>query len=333
MPLLFQTTTELKQYINVSGDLQPATFLPSMQKAEDVWISVVLGPAQYADLVTAYNANTLSTIQSNLLDQVRKAEASLGMYLLLPILGVRIGDAGLMTAGGVDQQRALQWQNDDLRNQLLYDGYNALDNLYNFLFANQSLYPDWVSSVAYTQFTQYFINRVADFQAQVDIDNSNWIFRKLVPLMNNIEQNAIIDTIGEPFFTYLKEQIAADTLAGPDIIAVQYIQEALARLTMARALMDPNLTEVFAIFLRGRTDAQDRRKWEKADYTVLQIQYAQEGESMLLRAKMYFNTTATGSIYAAYFTSDRYRAPKPSDKNKHDEYDNRNSKGSFFMFN
>ena len=329
--MLIKTIDELKQYVNADKNLSPASFGPSIQKAEDQYISVVLGQAQLAELQTAYDNNTLSAIQIQLLDQVRKAEASLAMYLLVPVLSVRIGDAGVLVAGGADQQRAMQWQVDDLRNQFLFDGYNALDNLYNFLFANQGLFPEWQASDAYNEFTQYFINTVKDFQKEVDIDNSNWIFRRLIAIMENLEISNILLTIGESFFDYLKAQITANTLAGDDLIAVQMLRKAIAPLTYSRALLDPNFTEVISIFQRPRSDAQDRRKWVKPDYSMLAETFRGEGENMLERAKKFFNATASPTVYAAYYTSDRYRQPHPDDKFKHDEFDNRNSTGSFMF--
>jgi len=330
MPL-FQTIDELKLYVPVDGNLSPATFLPSMQQAEDDFIIEVLGPTQYNDLLTAYEASSLSGIQSQLLDAVRKAEAKLGMYLLFPILSVRIGDSGILTAGGVDQQRAMQWQVDDTRNQLLFDGYQALDNLYTFLFNNKGLFPDWTSSTAFSLFTQYFINQVSDFQRNVSIDNSNWIFRKMVPIMENIEIDEIYNSIGQPFFDYLKGQISAGTLAGDDLIAVQMIRKAIALLTYGRALIEPDFTELISIFKRPRSDAQDRRKWEKPDYSILAETYSDEGTAMLERLKITLNSNASATVYASYFTSNWYCAPQPADKFRNDEYDNRHSKSSFFM--
>lgn len=326
--LLIETTDDLKRYLPVEATNSPITFKPSIQKAEESYIKKVIGSAVYARLTDA--SPTADAIA--LKEIVCQALAPLAYYLHMPLLNVRAGDKGLTTSYNQNTEQARKWMVDDMRNQLLIDGYNAVDRLYAYLEANTTAdwYNDWKASSGYTSYKALFVNRAEVMQQHVNINGNRWLFQQLLPGLQKIESFYIEPTLGYNFFTYLKTEFEAGTLSPQEETAVSKIQQIVSLIAYAEALCNPFFINEYVIVTASRSDDLRKGSTDYKQYKEISDREMNAANGLLNSLKAYLNKTASPTVFTDYYTSDVY-STNEGNTGLSGRTNNDSSNGTFFM--
>lgn len=325
---LIETTAVLKEYLAVDASNFPTTFLPSIKRAEESFIKKATGTGVYA-LITAANPTPDALA---LRDKARAALAPLAYCAMLPLLNVRAGDKGLTTSSTQTSEQARKWMVDDMRNQLLIDGYNALDGLYEHLESNTTAdwYNTWKGSDAYTEYKQYFVNRAAIMQQYAHIKGSRWLYMQLLPGMQNVETFYILDTIGSAFFNDLKTKFRDETANSDEQYVIQSIQQIVSMIAFAEGLCNPAFVNEYAIIMASRSeDLKDGAN--SRDYSKLADGYMNRAQALINRLSAYLNANASPSVFTSYYGSEQYDAGSTGSSRLADRTNNDSSNGSFFL--
>jgi hypothetical protein len=330
--MLFKTTAQIQDFFPVDKDFAYNRLKPFIQDAEDAYIVKVIGAAQLAALQAAFDANTLSSQQTNLLTAIRKPLIKLTFYAAAPTIKLRWNDGGIQKLESADYSNAEGGDVYFARVQHLIDGYRGLDALYKFLFDNKADYPLWTADASYTQFTTYFVNTSEKFGTHVAACKNRWLYAQLVPEMDIIEQLRIKGALGETFFNTLKTRFAAGTLTSDETTLVNKLSKVIALFTYAKVLTDPTIRETLRIANAASAEDLSNKGTATADYraeyAALAAQKQEEAAALMEQVVRYLNATATASIFADWYTGDFYVAPTDTDPHTQ-QYNNDISESSF----
>ena len=315
MDTLIKDIATLKNYINAEGSSALKNVSPSALKAERNYIVKVIGDAVYANLLDGVKNNNLTVDETTLLNEVLMAEAPLAYYLGIPIQQVRFGDTGLHTATTDSTQQLTKWMYDEFRTQLLIDGYNAIDNLYQYMEKQTGAdwYAAWTSDEAFTGYKELFVNNVKIFSATVEIKASRWLFSRIIPTLRLAEAFFIIPAIGTDFFGDLKTKFRNGTATLQEKNAIGVIQNAISLMAYSRALTDPMFVNELIVVTATKTD--NVKAPDVKPYYELSEQYKQMAESALNLLLKYLNEDASPTVFIPYYTSEFYTDPAKSSLN------------------
>lgn len=320
MATLFKTLPELQQNVTVSNALSLPTLAPFLQNSEpESEVIRVTGQAIYADLVSAYNANSMTASQTALLPYVQKPLANLALHAYVQQSGVLISTSGL-TADR--EKQPYQYQQIKLEQSLLNTAYFSLDALIAYLFANQADFPTWKDTSEYKLTRGNFINAPTEFTKWVNIKNNYRTLVALRPFMLQVESANIKATIGADMYAVLKTEIEEGNLTEVNYNLVnEYIQPAVAHLSTARAVQELNFNiTADGAFLHGIKASSNANIKEvvgpdmaqKAAYASL---HENDGNAWLTRLTEYLNANASATVFPEYFASDLYQTPDAAEAN------------------
>lgn len=328
---LITTIDQLKQYLPVEKSTFPSTFIPDVERAEEIYIKKITGQGVY-DLI-ATGSPTADALA--LLSKVRAALAPLAYQLLVPKLNVRVSDKGIHTSESTDKERAMKWMVDDLRNQLLIDGYNALDRLLEYMESKTTddWYATWAASSEFASYKQYFLNKASVFQQHVNINGNRWLFAQMFPLIGNTETFFIEPAIGETFTATLKAKHLDNSGTTDEKNAIAKIQQCCALFVYSKALRDPNFLNELIVVTATRSDDIRKQENSLAHYFRLADDYENMAQGMLNKLRAFLNANASPTVFADFYESDLYQDPEEqgSVSNFRKRSNNDSSETSFFF--
>lgn len=328
--MLFTTTAQIREFFPLEKNMDFNVLKPFLQTAEDTYIKRILGQDQLANLQAAFDANSYTTAQTNLLKEVRKPLALMAMYLAVPNINLRWSDMGLMKSLSNDFENASGGEVYFARTQLLIDGYRGLDNLYRFLETNKATYTIWAGSSAYSEYSGYLLTNAEAFGKHVKEAENRWLFVHLVPEMDMVQELRIKPALGDDFFTELVE------LTNPsdeETILLGWLQKATALFTYAQALNNPQVREMLRITNAQTADELSRKSTTESNLAAVYAQRADDlnnaAGALMAKAVKYLNANASGSVFATYYNSELY--VDPTTANKTSRYNNDSSQTSFAL--
>lgn len=312
---LFKTTAELKTYIPANVDFNIEGLMPFIKSAETEFIIPNISQAQYDDLSAAYNvvSPSLTAAQTALLARIQPALAHYAFKKWIPFGQVQIDSAGIRIASTESMKTAFQWQTKDLEASSLQSAYTFMEALLTYMEANKASYALWTASDSYTVFKESFINTASDFNKYFNINSSRLTFISFKACMKKVEDFAVKAVLDATTFAAIKTRIKAGTTTAADTALLNFIQPAVAHLTIAAALK----TQAAIINSNGiivaknvgfmTVDAGDAAGAELKDQMIRTA--SEDGNAYLRQLQQYLNENASASIYPDYFASDLYADP------------------------
>ncbi|AMJ65044.1 DUF6712 family protein [Hymenobacter sp. PAMC 26628] len=313
---LLKTTEEFRAGLPVNVTSSIDLLAGALAAAERRHIVPVLGRAQYNELRIAYDAGTLSPLQAELLAVVQAALANLAYAPYITIAQLDISDSGIRIQTDDNHKTAFQWQIDDLREYVTEAGYTALEDALGFLDDNKAAFPLWATSAAYTYNKELLLNSAPDFDKCYRINGSRRTFLALVPLIRQVEHFALEPVLSAAFCQALRDELATGAVGAPTAAVLKLLHPALANLTVAEAVLEMgvDLTPGGLVVQELDKTTTNNRVRKQASETVLALkrnQALETGRAYLRDLVELLNKTASTTVYAAYFSSDRYTAPAP----------------------
>lgn len=236
--MLVRNKDDFQKLLRTSNDIQFSTFEAQFEQIQNTTIADYFG----MDFVNALDARLNATNPSPALhadelfviEQLKAAIVFLGFDMALSRLNVN-----LKSTGAEQTNKALyEWQQLNLENDNLENGYNAIGAALKYLFAKRdnTLFALWKNSAAEQNARKLLFNTTAEFHNCVHIANSTRTFEALKQSCKEAITRYIKPITGAALLAEITTKNIDFSLDGAKLAALQLIREALAQYTMAIAI-------------------------------------------------------------------------------------------------
>lgn len=200
--MLFKTSAQLKEYAQLTGDLNFPGLAPTLRFVETFHLIPLLGKTLYQSLSQAYTANeaSLSTVQKDLLEQCRQVVAPYFCFYYAPKADVQLTDSGFRK----NQDAAYQYQGTNYREANLREAEMCEEMLLQFLEEKSADYPDWKTSDAFRDYRSLFIKTGEEFNKLFPSSSPYRNYRAMRGKMVDVEEQMVRMAIGDVLFAALK---------------------------------------------------------------------------------------------------------------------------------
>lgn len=310
MQSLINDKDTAKEFVRINF-INDVSSLPDFTLAAERFLIPIIGQDLYDELLAEVTGED-PIEQVELVRKCRAVIAPLGYMMELATIQTQLTDAGLRSISTENMQAAHRWEYNEVKESLEDKGAYAIDALLKFLFANAEDYEAWTDSEEYQEAAGQLFRTGADFNKYFRLHQPYRTWWELRPVISEVEDFYIHSAIGETFYEQLKDEPDAsdETMA-----AVVMIKKAVAHLTIVKAIekLSVKITpQGFTILLSaGSTDAANSGDAAVRDpqLSMLHDSCTRSGESYLVKLVEYLNATASASLFADYFSSDKYVAP------------------------
>ncbi|MFY0628688.1 MAG: hypothetical protein JXR07_20515 [Reichenbachiella sp.] len=300
--------TDLKAVLPVAGSFSHSQLLPDIRTVENREIKKLLGVTLYTSLDTAYESDSTTAVQKELLTYVQPIIANLSFWMFLDKGNVSIDDTGIYAVHTETKKPAFEWQVKAVRRTFKRTGFNAIDNLIEFLEDNSADYPDWTSSSADEEARKFFLNTAIQYHEYVSIKESRYMFMALLPIMKRVELQEVSATISKELFEEIKDQLSSLTISLTNADLLYNLKGSIAHLSWSFALLElPVIIDSDGIQLLDSSYSGSDIKLSESDakrINAISIRHEKIGMSYLEKVKDYLQENADD--YPLYKASDCY---------------------------
>ena len=199
---------EMQPFISVSKGLRFASVEAPLRNAFEMFLRTLLGDALITDLETYYAASTPDAKQKRLLQLAQRANALLAFWYDYNEMQVLIDDNGIKRVESGEVKTPYKYQEQALRNGWKEKGFNALDDLLNYLESEKTTFAHYNSTSTKTS----LVRSAAEVDNYYYINGSRIIFLRLQSHFRNVINTIIAPRLGT-IYTDLMTDLAADTPA------------------------------------------------------------------------------------------------------------------------
>lgn len=244
----------------VSQSMTIESLTPTILDAAELHIIPWLGQTMWNYLVEHVEAEDLGSPHTDLLPFVQRALARLTLYEYSKEGSVQFNEMGLMRQESDSEgvvKGAYKYQETQYREHQRDKGFEALEKMLLHLETNSGDYPEWTGDAASNRNREYYINTAVAFRTIYSLHISRYIFEVMRPVMNEVEQFAIMPNLGEDFHNELKAAILAKNTTPVQDSAIGLIQRAVAHFTVKESIRREIVQHVGdAIILREKLEPQ-----------------------------------------------------------------------------
>lgn len=321
--VLINSTIDLRNHVNVEHDFDIEKIKPDLKFASTI-VRGLIGPEQYDELLTAFDNDTLTPAQSDLLDKLRDVIANLALSYAVDSQQLKLSNLGFNRYESGDFKSPFKYQTDNLQHFFLQRGYQTAETLLEFLEVNTALYPTWAGSSAYTINKEFYINSAKDFNRYYEIRNSRVTFMHMMSIMRFVD-SILEEVISPQLALEIHAEIeAANISMDNQVLLEKFLKPAFAHLTVSNALHDLPVDYVGNGILIYQFESptshggQAATRPDQAAIDTKRIVINDRAGYFTTKMREYLNENASPTKYAAYFNSDKYEDPSaPADE--HDE--------------
>lgn len=241
---LAKTTAELKPFFPARFTFDVDDLLPVMNQVERVYLKEQILGTLYDDLLTAYDADTMSAEEEALREACLPAVVNLAIHDFTGMANVEMSSGGLVVGSNADRKPAAEWRTRDFERAVLRAGTRGLDGLLNFLRHNVADYPTWESSPQ-AALLKSIVPSTRIFNTYVEIGNSGWLFWRMMATRDRIEEEQLRATIcSDTLYNLLRaESHDEDNWTGENAQLIKLARPALCHLTIGASILELALTK------------------------------------------------------------------------------------------
>ncbi|MDD4385762.1 MAG: hypothetical protein PHD06_11365 [Bacteroidales bacterium] len=229
-----------RQHLKLTTTLEDANFTPFIPDALERYLRPFLGDTVIDNLWDVYNSaeDTELTEQqiedyTALLAKVQPPLARFTFLVAAPSLDINVGQQGFTTAGSGNLVPASEARVKRFTESIERLGWDGVETLLRYLFANKDKFTPWTASDAYKAFTRGFIRSAERFNSYADIDGSYLKFYRLNQSIALVETLQVEPLLGSELFAALKAENIAGTKTNVERVkAIDLTCKAIALLTM-----------------------------------------------------------------------------------------------------
>lgn len=236
MAELFSTLSDLKYQVGgaISSTLELDSLAPVVYDAARRHILPYMG-AEYTNLVTAFDASSMSPAQKALLPFVRKPLALLAMYEYAKVGGIEFGEGGMHRNETETKKSVYRYQEKEYSRYMQEKGYEAIELLLKFLTDNAATYTTWAATEEADMHRSPLLNYAGDFRRLLNVQCDRWTFECLRPIISEVEIAAVAALVPATFWSGFKSRHKAGTLTTAEKELRTRIRKAIGHFAYAEA--------------------------------------------------------------------------------------------------
>lgn len=221
---------EIRAFVKINTAVSFAMMETPLNNAFRLFIKPLLGAVMAVKLVDIYNNPQPNDKEAELLRIAQRANANLALWYEFDAISVRITDAGFQRQESENGslKPAYKYQEDNLRQNYKNKGFNALDELLDFLYLHIADFPDFGESDAYKVRKSAIVRSTADVNNVVFINNSRIVFLRLQTHLNFVESMLLVPAIGEELYNYLLDGLLNDPAEEAEKKHIEMLRQACA---------------------------------------------------------------------------------------------------------
>lgn len=272
---------EIRAFVKVNTAVSFAMMETPLNNAFNLFIKPLLGPSLSARLVEIYNNDTPQNTEEELLRIAQRANANLALWYEFDAISVRITDAGFQRQESESGtfKPAYKYQEDNLRQSYKNKGFNALDEMLDFLYLHISDFPEFADSNTYKSQRSTIIRSTADVNNVVFINNSRLVFLRLQTHLKFVETMLLIPAIGEDLYNHLIDSLLNDPVEEIEKKHIEMLRKACANyivvMAVRRLMMETgSLTDrgLYFTTVEAGEKGNEKRQPLETDRIAIQIQ-------------------------------------------------------------
>ena len=194
---------EIQPFISVSKGLRFASVEAPLRNAFEMFLRPLLGDELITDLESYYAASDADPKQKRLLQLAQRANALLAFWYDYNEMQVLIDDNGTKRLESGDVKTPYKYQEQALRNGWKEKGFNALDDLLNYLESEKATFTHYNSASTKTS----LVRSAAEVDNYYYINGSRIIFLRLQSHFRNVINTIIAPRLGT-IYTDLMTELA-----------------------------------------------------------------------------------------------------------------------------
>lgn len=203
---------QMSPFVPVSSSLSFAKMQAPLESVEQQFLLPLLGEQMMQRLQQlADNPPEDDKLASQLTQTARRAVANLAFWLHFDALNLRISDQGFQRQGSADWQGAYKYQEDRLRKSFKNAGFNALDQLLDFIEEHIEAYPDYLTSPCYQDRSRAIVRSAREANQFVFINSSHIVFMRLKGEFRTVEEYDLCAVLGEKLYRLLRAWLSGKT--------------------------------------------------------------------------------------------------------------------------
>jgi hypothetical protein len=332
MALIVRDKDTLKEHVAIGKQLEYATAKPYIERAENEYIIPEIGQLAYNDIIAFIDSVGTPEADATVLSKSEAAISNICLNLAFDVLAVHVSDTGIQRVESQTHKAAYQYQEVNLKNNLLDSGLEVLGKLLEYLEENKTTFTIWAGDTAtYNRFKNLTVHTPALFSDVVDIKNSWSIFFRLRSIIKKIEDLCLQPVLGTAFLAEIKAEIVADTTTNADLIAI--IRKAVVYLVLADAANSKVVQFGKDGTFEVRRAGTAIRKEDPAQVDRLSAfinKNEADGDKYLKMLVDHLNNNASASKYATYYASNLYNDPSATDYSNQ-TWDNKSTGKSYIV--
>ena len=237
--MLFKTLSEIQQYIAVGNGTDLNRLKPHILNAETAYMRPLLGSALFDEIQDYYDeppTGTLTDVQeatAELIVKVQKSLIHLAYWMGFAVLNALISDGGFKRSESTTIKSLLKSQEDDLKEYLKTAGFNAMDEVLEFIEINIAHFNEFKLSTNWTVLKSAYIQDTKTFESIIFINNSRLTFLRLKSYSGLVEDMEIRPLLGTDIFDEVKAEMVKPEPATKVLALLSYIRKPIAYLSTA----------------------------------------------------------------------------------------------------
>lgn len=313
--MIVRNNAEIRKFLPASVSITFTRIEPFIEVAENKYLKEILEFEFLAELNNYYEGSAQETTEMDtVLKYAQRAVIYLAFYEGFDVLNVSIKDTGFFRKEDESNKSLFNYQERNLRDYFSKTGYNALEDILEYMEKNLSKFQTWANSEAYQNQRQHLINTAKDFtKIYRPLKNSRLVFLNMLSDLKAAEDFDIKQILGTELFEKLKDLVLDKDIEEPAFVEYKkllpYVQDPLAYFTVVRAVksLGANFTDkglYFASF--ENTDKNFKRESQDVDKTLALIDGATSTAQQYVNVlEDYLNTNKTAlPEYADYIGND-----------------------------
>jgi hypothetical protein len=304
--MLLNTITEIQNHLAIGNGTDFNRVKPHISNAETAYMRPLLGSDMFDELQEFYDelpsANAeLTEVQKamkELLGKVQKSIIHLAYWMGFAVLNAHISDGGFKRSESTTVKSLLKSQEDDLKEYFKDAGFNAMDEVLEYIELNIAHFNEYKLSPNWSILKSAFIPDTKTFNAIIDIKSSRLTFLRLKSYSTLVEDMEIRPILGTVIFEEVKAAMVLDEPVAKVTALLNYIRKPIAYLSTAMLMEESgaDLTEKGLYFesTTATTISGKNKQPANADRIAqLASSYRSNGNSYLDQLKSYLAANAT----------------------------------------
>lgn len=272
---------EIRAFVKVNTAVSFAMLETPLNNAFNLFLKPLLGPSLSARLIEIYNNDAPKDTEKELLRIAQLANANLALWYEFDAISVRITDAGFQRQESENGtfKPAYKYQEDNLRQSYKNKGFNALDEMLDFLYLHISDFPEFADSNTYKSQQSAIVRSTADVNNVVFINNSRLVFLRLQTHLKFVETMLLIPAIGEDLYNHLIDSLLNDPVEEIEKKHIEMLRKACANyivvMAVRRLMMETgSLTDrgLYFTTVEAVEKGNEKRQPLSTDRIAIQIQ-------------------------------------------------------------